>query len=102
MSCVSSYLEAYDLRDPEQPVGGSRGWKKIATVQRYDKPAVFPGPKFAIGWIRGHMHCLYNFLHAVAQNQPAEPSLSRGVQLQRMLAVAQRSAETGTWQSMPR
>jgi len=95
-----SYLEAYDLRDSESPLGGHRGWKKIATVQRYDKPAAFPGPKFTPGWIRGHMHCLYNFLDAVAKNQPTEPSLQRGVQLQRMLSIAAQSAQARTWKSL--
>ncbi|NLG52038.1 MAG: Gfo/Idh/MocA family oxidoreductase [Chloroflexi bacterium] len=96
-----NYLDAYDLREPEQPVGGTRGWNRIATVQRYDKPAAFPGPKFGIGCIRGHMHCLYNFLQGVATGEPVQPSLQRGIQLQRMLAAAACSAETGTWQEMP-
>ena len=39
-----NYLEAYDLREPETPLGGQRGWRKIATVQRYEKPAASPAP----------------------------------------------------------
>ena len=92
-----NYLEAYDLRKPEAPLGGQRGWRRIATVQRYGKPGGFPGPKFSIGWIRGHMHCLYNFLEAIAAGQPPEPSLQRGLELQRMLAIAEKSAATHTW-----
>jgi len=97
----ANYLGAYDLREPEMPLGGQRGWKKIATVQRYAKPAGFPGPKFGIGWIRGHMHCLYTFLNAIATGQPAEPTLQRGLHLQRMLAAAERSAAAHTWEQMP-
>lgn len=96
-----NYLEAYDLRDPEAPLGGHRGWRKIATVQRYEKPAGFPGPKFSIGWIRGHMHCLFNFVQCVAAGRPAEPSLQRGLHLQRLLAAAERSAAGRTWQPAP-
>jgi predicted dehydrogenase len=96
-----NYLEAYDLRAPETPLGGHRGWTKIACVQRYEKPAGFPGPKFSIGWIRGHMHCLYSFLRSIADGMPAEPSLARGLHLQRMLQAAERSMEMGTWQGMP-
>lgn len=96
-----NYLEAYDLREPETPLGGQRGWRKIATVQRYEKPAGFPGPKFGIGWMRGHMHCLYSFLRAIAEGQPGEPSLQRGLQLQRMLAAAERSAAMRSWVTMP-
>ena len=96
-----SYLEAYDLRDAETPIGGQRGWKRVATVHRYDKPGGFPGPKFTPGWIRGHMHCLYCFLNAVATNRPAAPSLQRGLEIQRLLAVAAKSAATRTWEKFP-
>lgn len=81
-----NWLEFCDLADPESPLGGTRGWKRIATVSRYPKPAGFPGPKMAIGWERGHMHCLYNFLDAVAKNEPGNPNLAVGVELQRLLA----------------
>ncbi len=97
-----NYLEAYDLREPETPLGGQRGWRKIATVQRYAKPAGgFPSPKSGIGWMRGHMHCQYSFLRAIAEGRPGEPSLQRGLHLQRMLAAAERSAATRTWEKMP-
>jgi len=95
-----NYLEAYDLRDSESPLGGTRGWQRVATVQRYEKPAGFPGPKFSIGWLRAHMHCLYNFLQAVAAGRPAEPSLQRGLYLQKILAAAEKSARTRTWQEV--
>jgi predicted dehydrogenase len=92
-----NYLEAYDLREPERPLGGQRGWRKIATVQRYEPPAGFPGPKFSVGWIRGHMHCLYSFLEGVATGRPAEPSLERGLELHRLLALAEESAAQRAW-----
>jgi predicted dehydrogenase len=96
-----NYLEAYDLRAPEAPLGGSRGWCKIACVQRYEKPGGFPGPKFSGGWIRAHLHSLYNFLEAIATGKPPRPSLLDGLNLQRLLAAAERSARTQTWQSLP-
>ncbi len=99
-SMQPNYLEAYDLRQPEAPLGGTRGWNSIATVQRYEKPAGFPAPKFSIGWIRSHMHCLYTFLEAVATGKQGEPSLHRGLELQRMLAVAEKSARARGWRSL--
>ena len=96
-----NYLEAYDLRAPESPLGGGRGWCKIACVQRYGKPGGFPGPKFSIGWIRAHMHSLYNFLEAIASGKQPEPSLQQGLYQQRVLAVAEKSASSQTWQSLP-
>jgi predicted dehydrogenase len=79
------FLEAYSLSDPESPIGGTRGWKRIATLQRYPAPSVFPSPRATSGWLRGHVHCLWNFLDAVARGTPAEPSLQRGVEVQRIM-----------------
>ena len=95
-----NYLEAYDLRVPDAPLGGGRGWCKIACVQRFEKPGGFPGPKFSIGWIRAHLHSLHNFLEAIATGKPPQPSLQHGLYLQRLLSVAEKSALTRTWQSL--
>ena len=81
-----NWLDFCDQTEPESPLGGRRGWKRIATVSRYDKPAGFPGPKQSIGWMRGHMHCLYNFLSAAAQHKPGDPNLAVGVELQRLMS----------------
>lgn len=96
-----NYLDAYDLLDAETPLGGQRGWRRIACIQRYDKPAGFPGPKFSIGWIRAHLHSLYNFLDAIATGKPPKPSLLDGLNLQYVLAAAEKSARTQIWQSLP-
>ncbi|MHB9133305.1 MAG: Gfo/Idh/MocA family protein [Armatimonadota bacterium] len=98
-----NYLEAYDLRDSESPLGGMRGWTNIACVQRFEKPGGgFPGPKFSIGWIRSHMHSAFNFLQCIAENRQPHPSLADGLHLQRMLAAAAKSDATQTWQKLPR
>ncbi len=80
-----NWLDFCDLSKADAPLGGERGWTRIATVHRYDKPAAFPGPKNAIGWTRGHLHCLYHFLDAVAKHEPGDPNLAAGVELQRLL-----------------
>jgi predicted dehydrogenase len=94
------FLEAYSLSDPPAPLGGTRGWKRIATVQRYPHPAVFPSPRATSGWLRGHTHCLYNFLRGIAQGAQPEPSLTRGIEIQLMMDCAELSCETGTWQKI--
>lgn len=91
------FLDAYDMGDSEAPFGGSRGWKRIACVQRYGDPAVFPAPKASVGWLRAHVHCLYSFLDAIATGTDAQPSLASGLELQRLLLAAQRSAELRSW-----
>jgi predicted dehydrogenase len=96
------FLEAYSLSDPETPSGGLRGWRRIAALQRYGSPAVFPAPRSTAGWLRAHTHCLHEFLRAVAEGRPAEPSLARGIELQQMIDCAERSAATGGWQKVAR
>jgi len=95
-----NYLEVYDLREPDTPFGGQRGWRQIATVQRFAEPCNFPSPKASIGWIRGHMHCLYNFLEGVMRGEQPQPSLERGLELQQILAVANKSAQSRSWQDL--
>ena len=93
-------LEVYSLADPDGPLGGQRGWKRIDTVHRYPEPAGWPGPKFPPGWIRAHVHCLHNFVSAVVEGRPAEPSLRDGVRLQYMLERIRQSAQQRAWRSL--
>ncbi len=89
------YLEYYDAT-ASYPPDGSRGWTRIDTGQRYERPATtFPSPKASIGWLRGHLACLANFLLAVAENRPAEPGLSQGIRIQRLMEALRRSARDG-------
>jgi predicted dehydrogenase len=96
------HLEAYDARASDQPIGGHRGWTHIDTGQRYPKPAGFPGPKFAVGWLRVHLACLANFLTSVASNTPASPSLSQGIYVQKLLDCVRTSADSRSWVQVPR
>ena len=90
-------LEAYDLRAADSPLGGVRGFTRIDTVGRYEKPANLPSPKLSIGWLRGHVHCLYNFVSSIAQQRQSEPSLASGARLQKFLAAVHRSAQERKW-----
>ena len=94
------YLQVYDLREPASPLGGQRGWRKIPALPRNEKLSDFPDAKIGAGWLRGHLHCLYTFLQAVANGHQGEPSLRRGLQVQRMLAIAEASNRDKCWKSM--
>jgi predicted dehydrogenase len=93
-------LEAYSLADPEEPCGGVRGWRRIDTVHRYPKPAGWPGPKFAVGWLRSHVHSLHSFVSAVAEGRQTRPSLADGVRLQYLLEVVRQSASERAWREV--
>lgn len=97
-----NYLEVYDARLADGDLGGQRGWQKIAAVQRYPAPGgKFPGPKFSLGWIRGHVHSLYSFLASIAEGKPAHPSLAEGLHIQRVLEAVRDSAARQEWVSLP-
>ena len=97
-----NYLEVYDGRLPDGEYGGERGWQSIACVQKYPEPGdKFPGPKFSLGWIRAHVHCLYAFLDAIATDSSPSPSLEEGLHLQRVLEAARTSAEKREWVELP-
>lgn len=93
-----NWLEVYDVRDPAAPMGGMRGFKRIECVQQFPKPGGgFPNPKFSVGWIRSHMHCMYSFLECIALDKDPAPTLEEGIRLQRVMAAGYRSAESGRW-----
>jgi len=92
------FLDFHDAAAPDRPLGGLRGWNRIAAGHRYDPPATsFPSPKTTVGWIRAHVGCLGNFLQAVAQQRPAEPDLDQGIRVQHLMDCVRRSAEAQRW-----
>ncbi len=97
-----NYLEIYDCRRPEGDCGGQRGWQQIAAVQKYPAPGGrFPNPKFSVGWIRSHVHSLYNLIECIAASRQPSPSLAEGLHLQRVLEAVRKSAERKTWVDLP-
>jgi len=92
-----NWLDVYDVRDPGDPVGGRRGFKRIATLSHYPKPAAFPPPKSSYGWLRGHVACLHNFLTAIARREPTHPDLADGARVQEIMDAAYESAKKGGW-----
>jgi predicted dehydrogenase len=95
-----NWLEVYDATLSDQPLGGERGWKRLATVHRYPAPGGWPGPKFAAGWMRSHVACLYDFLCAIARGVKAEPGLETGARIQEIMAAAVESQRSRCWVSL--
>jgi len=92
-----NHLEAYNLQEPEEPIGGIRGFKRIDTIQRFPDTNKFPGPKFSVGWIDSHIACLRNFLSCVAKRKNESPTLKDGIRIQEIIDACQRSAKVGEW-----
>lgn len=96
-----NWLEYYDNSFPDESLGGNKGYVKIECVQRFKKPGGdFPGPKFSIGWIRSHVHSLYNFLECVYENKPASPSFKDGAYIQYVMEQAYKSDSSKQWVSL--
>jgi len=92
------HLELWDQSAPAGPIGGTRGWTRVNCGQRYPEPANgFPSPKAAIGWMRGHMACLANFLFDIAAGNPGNPGLAQGVYIQELIHACRRSAQDEAW-----
>ena len=53
--------------------------------------------KFSIGWIRSHVHSLYNFLDCVYQKKTASPSFKDGAYIQHVMEKAYESDTKGAW-----
>ena len=93
-----SYLDFYDNTLPEAPFGGMKGFTRIEAVQRYSAPGgKFLPPKNAIGWDRGHLHCYYTFLDAVAHGKASENGIAEGARLQVLMEKMMRSDREGVW-----
>jgi predicted dehydrogenase len=88
----------YDNDTPQADLGGYKGFTKIESVQRYAPPGgSFPSPKLAGGWLRAHVHSMYDFLNSVHENSPSKPDLRDGAYIQQVMQAAYDSHQKGTW-----
>lgn len=93
-----NYLYFYDNTKTDQPFGGEKGYTRIESVQRFPEPGgTFVSPKASIGWIRGHVHCLYNFLLCVHEGRQASPSIRDGAYIQYVMERAYESDRISSW-----
>jgi predicted dehydrogenase len=90
------WLEVYDVRDADKPLGGTRGFRKVETVQRYPQQKA-PDWSMAPDFVRTHAECQYQFLCAVAEGRPASPTLADGLHIQAVMAAAEQSSANGGW-----
>lgn len=85
-----NWLYVYD-KNSEQT-----GYRRVECCGRYPAPGgIFPGVKAPVGWLRGHIGSMYNFLNAVYAAQPVSPSFADGAHIQAVMAAAYRSDASG-------
>jgi len=86
-----NYLNVFSIKE--------EGFKKIFTGGNY-RESNFPGPKFTTGWIRAHIHSIYNFLNCVYENKNASPSLYDGIYNMKVIDKIKKSIETKRWEKI--
>jgi len=90
-----NWLEAYDNTEPDKPIGGHKGFKKIETVQRYPQTSGIPMPKFSVGWIRHHVACLHAFLDSIVNDKKPSPDFGEGLKVHRIMDAVMKSSKEG-------
>jgi predicted dehydrogenase len=55
-------------------------------------------PGHGLGYEHGFTHQVVDLVTAIARDEQPLPSFADGLQVQRVLAAVERSAEAGTWQ----
>ncbi|MHC5056686.1 MAG: Gfo/Idh/MocA family protein [Planctomycetota bacterium] len=91
-----NWLDVYDNTLAGGAYGGSKGWTRIESAQRYPGARI-PGDKCPVGWTRGHVECLAEFLRCIAEAREPSPGPEEGLAVQRVLEAAQASARDGGW-----
>lgn len=94
-----NWLEVYDVRDKDQPMGGMRGFRNVETVQRYEGQKA-PDWTMTPNFERSHAECQYRFLKAIWDDRPAAPSLADGLRVQEIMAAATQSSDEQRWVSI--
>ena len=89
-----NFLEFYDNTADGASYGGYKGYTKIECVNRYDiQGSVFPGMRAPIGWLRGHIHSMYNYFNAVYNGTDVSPNFKDGAYVNEVMEKILVSAE---------
>jgi predicted dehydrogenase len=89
-------LQVYDAGIADKPWGGMKGWTYVDCGQRYPD-SHFPGPKFAVGWMRAHVASLFGFLDNVSKGSAGEPGFDQGLYVQHVIECVRESARLSKW-----
>lgn len=80
-----NFLQVYAAGDEDGSIGGNRGFKAIETINKDpESKSNFPGPRFPIGWLRGHVASQHNFIRCVYEQRQACPSFQESAYLQKI------------------
>jgi predicted dehydrogenase len=92
----SNWLEVFDARDADQPLGGMSGYRKVQTASRHEGQKA-PDWTMPADFVRTHAESQYQFLKSIAEDRPSSPTLADGLRVQEAMAAAIRSSAEGRW-----
>ncbi|MYD11795.1 MAG: Gfo/Idh/MocA family oxidoreductase [Chloroflexi bacterium] len=90
------WLQVYDARSSDSPLGGQRGFQRIEAVGRYPGQRA-PDWTMTPDFMRAHAECQYQFIRSIWDDRPPSPSFADGLHIQRVMDAAERSSENGGW-----
>lgn len=90
------WLQVYDARSSDSPLGGQRGFQRIETGGRYPGQRA-PDWTMAPDFMRSHAECQYQFIRSIWDGRPTSPSFADGLHIQRVMDAAERSSAQGRW-----
>lgn len=96
-----AWLEVYDGRTADSPLGGERGFQRIEAASRYPGQRA-PDWTMSPDFMRAHAECQYRFIRSIWDDKPTSPSLADGLHVQRIMDAAERSSEQGRWVDLTR
>jgi predicted dehydrogenase len=89
-------LELYDSDEPSETAGFRR---IIVTDPSHPYTGHWWPPGHGLGYEHGFTHQVVDLVTAIARGEQPLPSFADGLQVQRVLAAVERSAEVGTWEA---
>jgi predicted dehydrogenase len=89
-------LEFYDADEPSETAGFRR---IIVTEPQHPYVGRWWPPGHGLGYEHGFTHQVVDLVTAISRDEQPLPSFADGLQVQRVLAAVERSAEHGTWQT---
>ncbi len=90
-------LELYDADEPAETAGFRR---IIVTEPSHPYTGHWWPPGHGLGYEHGFTHQVVDLITAIARGEQPLPSFADGLQVQRVLAAVERSAEGGTWETI--
>ena len=94
-----AHLHIYDMRAADSPLGGERGFQRIEAAGRYAGQRA-PDWTMTPDFMRSHAECQYQFIRAIWDERPTSPAFDDGLHVQRIMAAAEGSSESGAWENV--